>query len=81
MNLDDKLAELKKYASENGFKLNPNEQFVKDFILVLDKLDGYCPCRKRTGVEEEDNKIKCPCIYHKSEISNKGFCHCRIFIK
>jgi len=78
--------EYKKYAKENGFKLNPNEKIVDSIIAGLKRNEEkygerYCPCRKITGDKEIDKKIICPCVYHKEEIEKDGHCHCRLFVK
>ena len=41
----------------------------------------YCPCRLRSGDEEKDRAIECPCVYHKDEVANQGSCHCRLYFK
>jgi len=74
------------YAKENGFRLNPNQKVVDyliEALLLREKKYGkrYCPCRRVKGIEEEDNKIICPCIYHKKEIKEQGHCHCLLFYK
>ncbi|OYT53434.1 MAG: ferredoxin:thioredoxin reductase [Candidatus Altiarchaeales archaeon ex4484_2] len=78
--------EAERYARENGFRLNPDEKVVKGLVRGLlhnESVYGerYCPCRRVTGDKEEDKKIICPCVYHKSEIEEQGYCHCRLFVK
>ena len=78
--------EYKKYAEENGFKLNPNEKIVDGIIAGLKRNEEkygerYCPCRRVTGDKETDKKIICPCVYHKEEIEKDGRCHCNLFVK
>ena len=78
--------EYKKYAEDNGFKLNPNEQIVDVVLAGLKRNEEkhgerYCPCRRVTGDREADKKIICPCIYHKDEIEKDGHCHCNLFVK
>ena len=41
----------------------------------------YCPCRRVTGDAKNDEKIICPCIYHKDEIAKDGRCFCGLFTK
>ncbi|MGM5483575.1 MAG: ferredoxin-thioredoxin reductase catalytic domain-containing protein [Nanobdellota archaeon] len=86
MNTEKLLEEHKKYAEENGFKLNPNAKLVEAVLKGLARNEDkfgyqYCPCRRVTGNEEEDKKIICPCDYHKEEINEKGHCHCMLFMK
>ena len=74
------------YAKKNGFKLNPNKKIVEVTIkglLMNEKKynQRYCPCRKVNGIPKEDKKIICPCIYHKDEIKNQGYCYCLLFVK
>lgn len=74
------------YAKKNGFVLNPDGEILDIVIngLTANRVKytkQYCPCRMRTGDEEEDKKIICPCIYHKDEIEQGGMCHCALFFK
>lgn len=77
----------KEYAdSQEGMQLNPDEKMVgivAEGLLRNEKKHGkqYCPCRRVTGEKEEDEKIVCPCIYHKDEVAQDGHCHCRLFFK
>lgn len=74
------------YAKENGFNLNPNRKVVHGLVRGLlenEKKQGqrYCPCRRITGDKEKDQKIVCPCYYHKDEIKKDGHCLCGLFVK
>jgi ferredoxin-thioredoxin reductase catalytic chain len=74
------------YAQKNGFQLNPDRKVVERIInglLENEKIKGkrYCPCRRLSGVEEEDLKKVCPCFYHKEEIEKDGKCYCGLFTK
>ena len=67
--MDDKKAEnliegYKKYAKDNGFKLNPNQEVVERLVrglLANEKKYGakYCPCRRVAGNKEEDQPKIC----------------------
>lgn len=75
-----------KYADENRFKLNPNQEVVGRLIKGLlenEKKYGqrYCPCRRVTGNKEEDKSKICPCIWHRKEIEEQGHCFCGLFFK
>ena len=75
-----------KYAKKKGFILNPDEEMLQMVIegLARNREEHgrqYCPCRLRTGDEEEDRKIICPCIYHEDEIDADGNCHCSLFFR
>jgi len=75
-----------KYAEQNGFRLNPDRKVVENLVrglLLNEKKYGkrYCPCRRITGVEEEDKEKICPCVWHKEEIMKMGHCHCNLFVK
>ena len=74
------------YARENGFQLNPNKKIVENVVkglLANEEKYGarYCPCRRVTGDKEEDSKKICPCVWHKQEITEQGYCACRLFVK
>lgn len=80
------IVESDEYAKKNGFKLNPDKEGLKKVITGLaenEKKYGkrFCPCRRVTGVEEEDLKKICPCFYHKGEIEKNGHCLCSLFFK
>jgi len=80
------LKECQDYAKENGFHLNPNDKVVDKLIKALidrEKEYGerYCPCRRIKKEKKENNKIICPCVYHKEEINKDGHCHCYLFVK
>jgi ferredoxin-thioredoxin reductase catalytic chain len=73
-------------ARKNGWILNPDEDHLQIVIrgLVRNKEKfgrPYCPCRLRSGDEEKDRAIECPCIYHKDEIAKDGHCHCLLYYK
>lgn len=85
-NIEKLIEEYKKYAEENGFRLNNNRKVVEGIIkglLVNEKKYGfrYCPCRRVSGNLEEDEKKVCPCFWHKEEIERDGHCHCNLFVK
>lgn len=74
------------YAAENGFKLNPNKKIVEAIVRrLLENKEKhgyqYCPCRRITGKPHEDEKIICPCFYHRDELEKLGHCHCMLFVK
>jgi len=79
------LEKCQKHAKECGFRLNTNSDIVKSLVLALIKRKHqygkeYCPCRFVTGDKERDEKIVCPCVYHKKEIEEQGCCHCHLFV-
>ncbi len=80
------IAAYEKYAESMGFKLNPNKAIVEGTIKGLmarkeEFGEPYCPCRKMSGVKEEDELIICPCAYHEEEIEKDGHCFCNLFVK
>ena len=79
------ILEYEEYAAKNGFKLNPDKKIVAGIVKSLldrEKKFGqrYCPCRRITGDGKADEKIICPCFYHKEEIEKDGHCLCRLFV-
>jgi len=73
-------------AKKHGWMLNPNEKQLHTVIrgLVRNKEKfgrPYCPCRLRSGDEEKDRAIECPCVYHRDEIAHDGWCHCQLYFK
>jgi ferredoxin-thioredoxin reductase catalytic chain len=84
--MDEILKPYIEHAQKNGFQLNPDAKTVERIInglLANEKKTGkrYCPCRRQTGIPEEDAKIICPCVYHKDEIVRDGRCYCGLFTK
>ncbi|KUK03914.1 MAG: ferredoxin-thioredoxin reductase catalytic chain [Methanosarcinales archaeon] len=74
------------YANKRGFLLQPDLEVLRTVIkgMTENRLrfgKPYCPCRLRTGNEEEDRKIVCPCVYHEEEIERDGQCHCMLYLK
>ncbi|MBN2422247.1 ferredoxin:thioredoxin reductase [Candidatus Woesearchaeota archaeon] len=87
MDEEKKLIEFyKKYADENGIKLNPDEKIVRMIVkgILRNKEkygENYCPCRRVSGNKEADKPNICPCAYHMDEIKKDGHCHCLLFVK
>lgn len=54
-----------------GYRLNPDMEYVNRIIKGLAKKDGHCPCK--VGNLEEN---LCPC----NEFVSTGVCHCKLFI-
>jgi ferredoxin-thioredoxin reductase catalytic subunit len=82
----DMLNEARTYARKHNLELNPDEKQLLTVIrgLVRNKKKfghPYCPCRLRSGDEEKDRAIVCPCVYHQDEIAHDGSCHCRLYVK
>lgn len=76
----------KGYANKQGWSLNTDEKQLSTVIkgLVRNKKKfqrPYCPCRLRSGDEEKDRAIECPCVFHKDEINKEGHCHCNLYFK
>ena len=89
-NDQEKINQIKKrsadYAKETGIQLNPDEKTVDRIVngLILNEQKygkQYCPCRRVSGVAEEDEKKICPCYWHKDEIKKDGKCFCGLFVK
>lgn len=76
---------LKKDATDGGYRLNPDAEFVKNLIRGLLKNEqryGYraCPCRLASGKKEEDLDIVCPCDYRDVDIDEHGACYCALYV-
>lgn len=74
------------WAEKKNYSLNPNRKVVESLVKSLlerEKKLGkrYCPCRRMTGDEKEDEKIICPCFFMEGEIQEKGRCFCGLFVK
>ena len=85
MKKEEIIKSYEKYAKENCFCLNPNQQIVNGIVDGLIKNEEkygerYCPCRRVSGDKKEDAKNICPCIYGKEEVARQGHCVCRLFV-
>lgn len=72
------------YASDNGWVLNPDSRqraaVLKGLARNTVKFGyAYCPCRIRSGNPKEDEKIICPCDFHRDELDQAGHCTCYFF--
>ncbi len=82
----DKLYDrLNREAEESGYHLNPDVEFAKDLIkglLTNEQRYGYwnCPCRRATGIKEQDLDIICPCDYRDADIAEFNACYCSLYI-
>lgn len=75
---------IKKYAAQNGFRVNPHWMFftnLKIWIIESEKAFGkrYCLCFEPSGSEELNRKLICPCKFAAKEIEERGTCHCVLF--
>jgi ferredoxin-thioredoxin reductase catalytic subunit len=86
--MDEKQLEkvYRKYAESQGFKLNPDKEFLGKLLkgqLENQKKHGnrYCTCKARTEDFNIDKDIICPCKAHKDEIKRMNRCWCGLFLK
>ncbi len=85
MAIDAAYRTLKADAEKNGYRLNPDGDFVKNLIRGLLKNEqryGYraCPCRLASGKKDEDLDIVCPCDYRDTDIEEYGACYCALYV-
>jgi ferredoxin-thioredoxin reductase catalytic chain len=76
---------LKADAEKNGYRLNPDEDFVKNLVRGLLKNEqryGYraCPCRLASGIKDQDLDIVCPCDYRDADVEEHGACYCALYV-
>ena len=82
----DKLYErLNREAGEAGYYLNPDVEFAKDLVkglLTNEQRYGYwnCPCRRATGIKEEDLDVICPCDYRDADVVEYNACYCSLYV-
>lgn len=85
INADRIRQQLEEYVADKPFRLNPDTSVIDRVVQGLAKRQettgmATCPCRMATGKPEADKNIVCPCIYHEREITEKGACHCLLFV-
>lgn len=74
-----------KAAQHNGWKPNPDTEFVATIAAGLTtnvNRHGYylCPCRDGDGDRKLDKDIVCPCVYAAPDIDQYGQCFCGLFV-
>ena len=84
--IEEIIKDYEAYAQKEGFRLNPDRRIVEGIIKGLLRNEEkygarYCPCRRVSGNQEEDQPKICPCQWHKEEIERDGHCFCRLFYK
>jgi ferredoxin-thioredoxin reductase catalytic subunit len=76
------------YAAKKGYSVNPDgmkfDQLLEE--MAKNRIEfgkPYCPCmtKRISGDEGADRKLICPCIWHESDIEEKGHCFCDLFFK
>lgn len=75
------ISDFHKIALEHKWKLNTDKNLVQNVLNAQNRLfekfgQYYCPCKSKRSTENI-----CPCNNAQIEISNKGFCGCRLFMK
>lgn len=78
-------ARLLREAAEGGYRLNPDEEFVRELVAGLianEKRYGYqaCPCRLASGDRAKDLDIICPCDYRDPDLEEFGTCYCALYV-
>lgn len=75
---------MQKYASRQGYKVNPHAMYRTNLIIWLEENKRLyqrqiCPCFEGSGDPELDRQLICPCAFCKEDIQAKGSCHCGLF--
>ena len=83
--LEDTRKFISMVADKQGWKLNPDKEFVQMLVEGLTtnfNRYGYpsCPCRDATGVREKDKDIICPCAYCRPDQKEYGHCYCGLYL-
>ena len=55
-----------------GYRLNPDKEYVEKIMEGIRRKDGHCPCRVKV-----DETTLCPC----DEFVGEGICKCNLFVK
>jgi len=55
----------------NGYRINPDTEYVKKILEGLQRKNGHCPCK----VGELEKNL-CPC----HEFIETKVCHCKLFV-
>ncbi|MFA6363629.1 ferredoxin-thioredoxin reductase catalytic domain-containing protein [Methanoregula sp.] len=85
ISIDVEYERIKTNAEKNGYRLNPDIDFVKNLIRGLLKNEqryGYraCPCRLASGIKDQDLDIICPCDYRDTDVEEHGACYCALYV-
>ncbi len=83
--VNKRLQKLRDDAATGGYKLNPDESFVRDLTKgLLVNQDRYgiesCPCRLLEGEANENLDIVCPCVYRDDDLAEYGACFCALYV-
>ncbi len=83
--VERRVQQLKKDASEGGYYLNPDIEFTKKLVaglLVNEQRYAYpaCPCRLASGRKDSDLDIICPCDYRDPDLDAYGACYCALYV-
>ncbi len=76
---------LRRDAEQNGYHLNPDEDFAKGLVhglMVNEDRYGFasCPCRLCVGPREVNLDIICPCDYRDGDLAEYGTCYCALYV-
>ncbi len=76
---------LRRDAEQNGYHLNPDEDFAKGLVhglMVNEDRYGFasCPCRLCVGPREVNLDIICPCDYRDGDLDEYGTCYCALYV-
>jgi ferredoxin-thioredoxin reductase catalytic chain len=83
--VEQRLKKLREDAAVGGYKLNPDDSFVRDLTEgLVTNLDRYgiesCPCRLLEGEPSENMDIVCPCVYRDDDLAEYGACFCGLYV-
>ena len=86
MGYNEVYKQMEEHAEKEGLKLNPDEHAVERIIkdMLAKEMEygkRYCPYRRVTDDEKENERIICPCAYHQQEIRDEGKCFCGLFVR
>ncbi len=83
--IEQTLQFMKMVAEHQGWKLNPDEEFIQmlaEGLTTNYNRYGYyaCPCRDADGMREKDKDIICPCAYCRPDQEEYGHCYCGLYL-
>ena len=83
--IDENRQRVERIARKKGYVLNTNEHWVQEILRLMTNNQNehgkyICPCNQHFPPDIEHDEV-CPCASLDQEITQNGYCDCRLFFK